>query len=226
MNEYQSTLFNNLTTLVETNEAFFSNDWEVDDTIYRNFNYRMASYSDFCLPSAIECRGIMFAIDIDTGEISLASLPFEKFFNLYENPFTMELDLNDIVEIADKADGSLITTYMHNNYLMVKTKGSLSSDQAIAANAYLQLDENVAFRDELMRGEKLGCTIIMEWCAPDNRIVLPYMDAELKVLGVRNRETGGYINFEDIDAEHFPETLNHWTKIISIDEIISYLSMC
>ncbi len=223
MNEYQSTLFNNLTHLVETNEAFFSNDWPVDNIIYRNFAYRLASYTDFLEPSAKECRGVMFSIDTETGEIALVSLPFEKFFNHNENPFTMDLDLSDIVEIADKADGSLITTYTHDGVLQFKTKGSLTSDQAINANMFMHLEDNAAFRSELIKGEQLGCTIIMEWCAPDNRIVLPYMEGRLIVLGIRNREDGSYINFEDVDGEHFPETLNRWTKIIQTDDAKAYI---
>lgn len=223
MNDYQAKLFNDLTTLVETTEAFYYNDWPVDNVIYRNFNYRLASYTDFCLPSALECRGIMFSIDTETGEISLASLPFEKFFNHMENPFTMELNLNDIKEIADKADGSLITTYTHNGKLRLKSKGSLASGQAIAAMELLEKDENKTFCEELSKGEQLDCTIIMEFCSVDNRIVLPYIEAELKVLGVRNRLTGGYINFEDIDAKHFPEILNRWTQIIQTDDAKAYI---
>jgi len=132
----------------------------------------------------------MFEIDEHGSMIRLASLPPEKFFNHGENPFTMDLDLSKIKEISDKADGSLITTYIHDAILQVKTKGSLSSDQAINANAYLRWDSNAAFRAELIKGEQLGCTIIMEWCAPDNRIVLPYTEPHLKVLAVRSRIDG------------------------------------
>ena len=225
MNEFQQKLYNELLALVEVNEAFFFNDWELGGKWYRNFNYRLASYTDFCQPSALECRGIMFemARPLNPVPVRLASIPFEKFFNLFENPFTMDLDLNDIVEIADKADGSLITTYMHDGVLQVKTKGSLTSDQAMNANAFLRLEENAAFRAELIKGEELGCTIIMEWCAPDNRIVLPYETPHLKVLGVRNRADGSYVHFEDIDAEHFPETLNRWTEIIQTDDKEAYI---
>ena len=219
MNEFQQKLYDDLEALVRVNEAFFFNDWDLDDTWYRNFNYRLASYTDFCQPSALECRGIMFEMTdpFNPTPVRLASMPFEKFFNLYENPFTMDLDLNDIVEIQDKADGSLITTYMHNGDLRVKTKGSISSDQAIAANAYLRLEKNAAFRAELIKGEELGCTIIMEWVAPDNRIVLPYFEPELKVLGVRVRADGSYVEFNDVDCEHFPETLERWVDIYDID---------
>jgi len=205
-------------TLVDGNEAFFFNDWIVEDTIFRNFNYRLASYTDFLEPSALECRGHMFEIDKEGNPIRLASLCPEKFFNHMENPFTMDLDLSDVEEIQDKADGSLITTYTFHGNLYLKTKGSLTSDQAVAANAWLSREENGAFRVELIKAEQLGCTVIMEWCAPDNRIVLPYPTAHLKVLAIRVRDTGEYVEFIDVDCEHFPETLNRWTKIIQTDD--------
>lgn len=224
MNTYQTKLFNELMTLVEGNEGFFFNDWELEEFHFRNFAYRLASYTDFLEPSALECRGHMFEIDKDGNPIRLASLPPAKFFNHLENPFTMDLDLSEIVEISDKADGSLITTYMVDGVLQVKTKGSLTSDQAINANAYLRLDENAQFRAELIKGEELGCTISMEWCAPDNRIVLPYMKPHLKVLLIRSREDGSYVEFNEVDCEHFPETLKRWTKIIEFTDGEEYVN--
>jgi len=234
MNEYNTTfttLFNDLNRLCAENEAFYFNDWELDGTIYRNFNYRLASYTDFLEPGALECRGIMFEIiNPDAGfgalegyvqPLRLASLPFEKFFNLNENPMTMDLDLSTIVEITDKADGSLITTYMHNDVLRVKTKGSLSSDQAVAAKLWLLKNENVDFRNELIQIEKTGCTVIMEWCAPDNRIVLPYMEPHLKVLGIRDRIDGSY---QTACHDTEPEIYARWTKIIKTDDPEAYIN--
>ena len=94
MNTYQTKLFNELMTLVEGNEGFFFNDWELEEFHFRNFAYRLASYTDFLEPSALECRGHMFEIDKDGNPIRLASLPPAKFFNHLENPFTMDLDLS------------------------------------------------------------------------------------------------------------------------------------
>jgi T4 RnlA family RNA ligase len=237
MNTYQTELYDNLMRLVDYSEAFFFNDVDLEgdgQNWYRFFNYRLASYTDFLQPSALECRCIMFEMKnpLDPEPTRLASLTPQKFFNLYENPYTMGLDLSTIKEIADKADGSLITTYLHKPWfdsipaltLEVKTKGSLTSDQAINAKAYLSLNKNKAFKDELYRAESLDCTVIMEWCAPNNRIVLPYMEPHLKVLAVRNRKTGEYVGFNDIDAEHFPEILNRWVKIITVDDPEAYIN--
>lgn len=214
-------------TLIEKSDAFYYNDWCLDGIWYRNANYRLANYTDFCEPDALECRGIMFEVTeegCNAKPIRLASLPFEKFFNIQENPKTTELDLSTIVEIADKADGSLITTFMHNGELRLKTKGSLASEQAVTSMKLLKKDENLAFREELIKAEQLGCTVICEFCAPENRIVLSYETPHLKVLGVRNRGDGSYVNFNDIDAEHFPETLKRWTKIITVDDPEAYIN--
>lgn len=224
MNNYQQKIYNELSSLVEANEAFFFNDWDYEGAKYRNFNYRLASYTDFCQPSALECRGIMFEIDDNANPIRLASHPFEKFFNLYENPFTMDLDLSKVKEIADKADGSLITTYnrLVSDYpeLRLKTKGSVSSDQAIAAMAWLDCPDEEKFKYELTLAEHMGFTVIMEWCAPDNRIVLPYPEPHLKVLGVRSRNDGSYLTYDDLEeGGMFNELLKRWTTILKEDPV-------
>lgn len=75
-------LYDNLMQLVKTNEAFYYVDHVLNDIIYRVFTYRLASYTDFLEPDALECRGHMFRVDGDGVE--LVSLPLEKFFNLHE----------------------------------------------------------------------------------------------------------------------------------------------
>lgn len=225
MNEYQTTLYDWLMDLVQSNEAFYFSDVDVDDVWYRIFNYRLASYTDFCQPGALECRGITFEMvePFDPTPVRLASIPFEKFFNLYENPFTMDLDLSTVREIADKADGSLITSYMHKGDLRLKTKGSLTSDQAIAAMGWLYMPEQEEFLKEIVGAERLGYTVIMEWVAPDNRIVLGYETPELRVLGVRSREDGSYVDYRDVDIYVFPQITFRWTKLEPVEDPVEFV---
>jgi hypothetical protein len=49
-------LYAELFALTEGSEAFYFKDYDK----YRVFNYRLAGYMDFCKPSALEARGIMF----------------------------------------------------------------------------------------------------------------------------------------------------------------------
>lgn len=65
-------------------EAFYYRGFSIDDTYYRIFNYRLASYSDFILPSALECRGIMFEVDFGGRYVNLVCRPMKKFFNVNE----------------------------------------------------------------------------------------------------------------------------------------------
>jgi RNA ligase len=211
LNNYHENLFNDLMTLVEKNEAFFYKDFERDGVVYRIFNYRLASYTDFLEPGALECRGIMFEVEpayIDSicsrpaSPVRLASLPMEKFFNLNENPMTMDLDLSTVVGVELKADGSLISTYLHNGELRLKTKGSIESDQCVAAMKWLEDHED--FNHALTVAEELGYTINMEWCAPDNRIVLGYEEPHLVVLNARRHYDGGYFDLFKLSCDGNP----------------------
>lgn len=117
---------------------FYFTDISLDDVyFYRIINYRLARYSDFCLPNALEMRGIMFlmkrywqyndndqSIDYNTIDtrsleghkflgvpIQCVSRPMEKFFNYKENPFTDTIESKDIETVQCKMDGSLISSY-------------------------------------------------------------------------------------------------------------------
>ena len=84
MNDYQDSLYNDLMKLCDENEAFYYTDQQVDGRYYRIFLHRLASYTDFLEPNALEGRGVMFEMDNegkDALPIRLASLPFSKFFN-------------------------------------------------------------------------------------------------------------------------------------------------
>lgn len=101
MNKYQLQMYNDLMNLVSNSDVFYFQDFEVDGHTYRIFNYRLASYTDFMQPSALECRGHMFEIvggDKCSSQydspIRLATLPMQKFFNLNE----VSPDINVLAE--------------------------------------------------------------------------------------------------------------------------------
>lgn len=192
-------LYNNLMALTK-NEAFYFVDQFVESTKYRLFLYRLASYTEFCLPDALEARGITFELDANDQPKRIACRPFAKFFNLGENPMVMNLDIrNETVEyVMDKMDGSLISTYLHYSengsvYLKLKTKGSLHSEQAQAAQALLLRPENAELRDVLEYLTMEGATVNLEYTAPENRIVLGYEKPELTILGARYIDSGNNV---------------------------------
>jgi T4 RnlA family RNA ligase len=205
MNEYQKNLYTTLMALVQSNEAFFHQDFVVDDFTYRIFNYRLSSYSDFLLPGAIECRGVMFHIDSEENAIRLAALPMSKFFNLHENPMTMDVDLTDVESISNKSDGSLISTYLHKGELRLKSKGSTASTQAEDAMKWLDLPEQADLKRNLLTYVDSGYTVNMEWVGPSNRIVLGYLTHKLIILNIRDNLNGSYFApsiFSECIKEH------------------------
>lgn len=212
MNEYQDTLYQDLMNLVSTNEAFYFVDQEMDGDSWRVFSYRLASYSDFLAPNALECRGHMFRTKGDEA-VALASLPAPKFFNLNECPFTMNLDLSKTLMIMNKEDGSLISTYLTNKGLRLKSKASLHSQQAIDAMEWLS--KNPALKGELQEIAEEGYTLNFEWVAPWNRIVLEYTEPRLILLNVRNNETGEYLSRNDPLLRWISDL---WVDTVSTDD--------
>lgn len=194
MNESQR-LYSSLFSLVERNEAFYFMDYGS----YRVFNYRLASYTDFLEPDALEARGIMFYMHPD-GTAQLVCRPFKKFFNVDENPMTMNLDFNKVKKVAIKEDGSIISSYIDvpTGELKLKSKQSLVSEQTIMANEFLARPENERLKQETSVVTEAGCTVIFELVSPANRIVLEYPKTELRVLGIRNTSTGDLWDKADV----------------------------
>ncbi|AGB07092.1 RNA ligase A [Vibrio phage phi-ST2] len=193
-------LYKNLMSLADDAEGkfFFADHLSPLGEKFRVFSYHIASYSDWLLPGALEARGIMFQLDDNDEMIRIVSRPMEKFFNLNENPFTMELDLTTTVQLMDKADGSLISTYLSGENFALKSKTSIFSEQAVAANRYIKKPENRDLWEFCDDCTQAGLTVNMEWCAPNNRIVLEYPEAKLVILNIRDNETGDYVSFDDI----------------------------
>ncbi len=197
-------LFAELMALETASDAFYFVDQVgPDGGNYRIFLYRLASYTDFLLPSGQESRGITFRQVEDSW--TLVSAPPEKFFNMNENPITMGLDYEKVEYSMVKEDGSLISSYSGaDDKLYLKTKGSLHSDQAKAAMAWLRKPENHALHYEVEAMEIAGWTVNMEWTSPLNRIVVPYQEDKLIVLNARSRHTGKYMGrqtLQDIFGE-------------------------
>jgi T4 RnlA family RNA ligase len=216
----QKNLYNDLLALT-ANEAFYFIDQKVDDVDYRIFNYRLASYTDFCATNALECRGIMFEM-VNGQPVRLAARTPEKFFNYRENPFTMEVDFSKTTVIMDKADGSLISTYLHKGEVRLKTKASLFSEQAQAAMKVLEADDQLSYA--VKHFVNRNYTVNMEYVAPDNRIVLWYDKPKLIVLSIRHNDTGEYVSAENLRdvarAEMNNLILRYWVKTFKVSEIV------
>lgn len=152
--------YNNLMELIEKNEAFFFKDFNLHDKTYRIMNYRLASWSLFQEPGAMNCRGIMYDVT-DPHNVKLVSLPPEKFFNYEEGG--VDHTKGKLGDKMVKMDGSLISTYLHNGEMFFKSKASLFSSQALDAMKFLNKDENLEFKKELESLVNRGFTVNLEY---------------------------------------------------------------
>jgi RNA ligase len=130
----------------------------------------------------LACRGMV--LDADGNVISN---PMPKFFNYedVEEEVQRYLILRDnVMEITDKLDGSLIMAFKYKGELIVTSSGSFASVQAQKAKEMLETKyKDVEVKD--------GLTYIFEIIYPENRIVLDYGDLEqLTLLGIRDTDTG------------------------------------
>jgi T4 RnlA family RNA ligase len=190
--QYGRDLYQDLMALCESDESpFYYVDHLFNGTQFRVFTYRLASYTDFLKPSALECRGITFITKDDKYE-SLAALTPRKFFNLNENQMAMNLDFSKTRSIMDKMDGSIMTTYKLPiaDMVYLKSKTALQSDQAIAANEFLQLEENSTLHNFLMYMMHKGYSVSMEFTDAKFRIVLPYQKTNLTIFSARDLTNG------------------------------------
>lgn len=218
MTNYQETLWQQLMALCDGTGTFFFVDRTVNGQNFRVFNYRLAQYSDWLKPGALSCRGTMFQTDNEGNPIRLAALPMDKFFNDSENPLVMDLDYTKTLWIEPKADGSLISTYLLNGKLFLKSKQSLVSEQARAAMSWLHRPENEGFHAALTLAAHDNITVNLEWVAPDNQIVLRYEEPKLIVLNMRRMSDGKYVDVQD-----YVSLERHYIGGVQFDDPVAFV---
>lgn len=160
------------------------------------FNYFLASYNDFAMPfegcevDARELRGLTFVID---GDKEICFPFIHKFFNINENPSTLESKIADIGVrcILTKYDGSAISFIKFpNGVVRAKTKYSFESEQAKTAQEIFETNEDI--RNVVEELTQLSLHPLFEYTSFRNKIVIQYDKSELTLLQVRDNN-GKYI---------------------------------
>lgn len=136
-------------------------------------------------------RGLI--LNTKTGEI--VARPFNKFWNWLEGG-RMPAPGSQIKTITQKEGGSLGILFRHEGEYRIATRGSFESDQAIWATGYLNQQW-----PHLHRSISNEWTLLFEIIYPDNRIVVDYGNRhDLVLLAIRNRWTGDYLPYQDVQA--------------------------
>lgn len=214
MNTELQKLYTDMLNVVQVSDAFeYKDHISPAGGTYRIFSYRLAQYSDYLLPGAMQARGTMFRLDANGNAVELAARTPEKFFNAYENPMTMfddKLNIDDVELAMVKMDGSLISTFMDvDGVIRTKSHSSLSSDHALNSTALLH--QNAALFSDVQKLHALGYTVNLEYISPVYRIVMPYTEDDLVVLNARHRETGEYMSVLELskyDAAYTKSVFN------------------
>lgn len=115
---------------------------------------------------------------LDVERKTVVATPFEKFFNVGERGEPIP-DLP--FEVFEKLDGSLIILWHDGDRWRCSTKGSFDSDQALAAQAWLDKRDACSWLF-------YGSTYLCEYVAPSNRIVVPYEQEEMVLLAAYMRD--------------------------------------
>ena len=207
---YAQQNFHDLMSLIAKNEAFCFRDFQLDDKTYRIMDYNLASWTAFQEPNAINCRGIMFDIT-NLDDVRIVSLPPAKFFNYEEGGVPHHK--GKIGDKMVKMDGSLISSYIHNGEVYLKSKGALFSSQALDAMKFLGKEKNAKLKEEVYKLTADGYTVNFEYTAPHNRIVVPYQTEELTLLCARKMDGG-----QNLFATKLMKLLDekHLTALMSI----------
>jgi hypothetical protein len=158
-------------------------------------NLAQLDYRIFNSPSGVqeveECRGLI----LEMPAWNIVAFPFYRFYNATE-PCAEKIALKDAM-LCEKLDGTLIFAYPYQGEMHVATRGSITADGPVGEN-------NVTFADYFWRTVAKVCRphlqtaaswasswvsdycLIFELTGPLNRVVTPYQQDGLTLLGARS----------------------------------------
>jgi RNA ligase len=158
--------------MLETLNKYYEDGWLIKQThptlplIIWNYS-QTTQYEGKWDEVTLQCRGLVTDTD---GNI--VARPFKKFFNMEEGKHTPTSEF----DVYEKMDGSLIIVFWYEGGWVVASRGSFTSEQALAADKI--------FFDKLDHNFSIGITYLFEFTAKWNRIVVDYGDEDnLTLLG-------------------------------------------
>ena len=144
--------------------------------------------SDFNEPIVRECRGLIF----DEDSLEPISVPFFKFGN-YGESYCPEIDWQSAV-ILEKRDGSLVKVVKLGKDYLISTNGCIDAFKAMMPDDVLCPYKSYGELFMKAMGDRLsllseGKTYMFELTSPYNRIVVPYDDIEIALIGIRDNKS-------------------------------------
>lgn len=151
-------------------------------------------------PITIECRSLI--LHMDTLEV--VSRKFDRFFNYGESPEYFKEFSWERALIMEKSDGSIMGSYCLDGTWHISSRGmafaegahplgGTFADKALDGFGVAGVTEYQDLAAEFLNPEY---TYIWEMTGPMNRIVTPYMESNMVLLGVRCNATGEYWDWD------------------------------
>lgn len=206
--------------IVAKNDNFYEKIEIKDGYKISIFNYILSVYDWFKTPfegatyPAFEMRGLTF-IHTENGPVRFLHL--HKFFNINENADSQVENLKHlkIIRVDEKLDGSMIRAIiLPNNQILCKTKVGFTNDQSRMANACVTKQGLTEFIKETLESR---IAAIFELCSPLNKIVVDYKETELRLIQMRDEETGLYL-----DVHTHPLVLKHKPKVVDRHPLMTF----
>lgn len=174
--------------LEEERNGFINIKVHPEDENILILNYTDATtYARHWTHETMTSRGLILDVSdaIEQDKIYILASPFEKFFNLGENPEYEEgMEEWEIESVMEKMDGSLGISYFFNDEIRFATRGSFTSEQAIKATQIWKDKYQTYHSMKIDLGVPI--TYLVEIIYPENRIVVNYgQEEELVMIGVR-----------------------------------------
>lgn len=144
--------------------------------------------SDFHEEIVRECRGLI----IDEDSLEPVSVPFFKFGN-YGESYCPEIDWESAV-ILEKRDGSLVKVVKLGKDYLISTNGCIDAFKAMMTDDVLCPYKSYGELFIKAMGDRLsllseGYTYMFELTSPYNRVVVPYNDVEIALIGIRDNKS-------------------------------------
>lgn len=177
---HTSTKFPNLRLLHYMEEAVYSKSW-----------------TEFCKA----CRGVV--VDLKSKE--LLAVPYFKFYNMTEAPGPSYAECQSFgpFTVSEKLDGSMIILFSdpETELACATTKGSFDSSQGEDATKWARENLPLAITTRKFLDRY---TLMFEWIAYDNQIVISYARKGYKpglyLIGVRERFSEKLFSYEEIQS--------------------------
>lgn len=155
--------------------------------LFSIFNYGMASHKHFGEEGSVarDMRGITFDVSDEHNPV-LVSLPPAKFFT-YGEAGGEAPECGGSLLVMDKRDGSLVSSVLVGDEVLLKTQNSFDNEQSVRAT---ELMHELGMAQDVVALHKAGVCVSFEYTSPKNRIVVRYADEGLRLLQVRLMDTG------------------------------------